>query len=306
MSSSFELDRAQLATLVAVLRAGSFDRAARVLHVTPSAVSQRIKQLEEHAGGVVVVRGAQTRATPLGEALYRHGLQIELLDHELETALSGAQPTRPGQASAPPVLIAVNADSLATWITPALAAFTRSTGTAIEVFVDDQDHTTGWLRSGRVLGAITTEARAVRGCRVDPLGVMRYRANASPAFMKRFFGEGVTRASVAAAPVVAFDRKDLLHEQFLRALGMRSAPAPAHYLPSPMAIVGACLSGVGWSLNPESLVLAHVARRRLLDLVPGRFLEVALYWQYWSIASRTLDALTAALRHHAARALGVA
>jgi LysR family transcriptional regulator (chromosome initiation inhibitor) len=301
MSSALAVDRAQLATLVAVLRAGSFDRAASLLHVTPSAVSQRIKQLEEQVGGIVLIRGAQTRATGLGELVYRHGLQVELLERELEATMGGGEPGR--ATPAPSVQIAVNADSLATWITPALAAFTRATGTAIEVFVDDQNHTSGWLRSGRVLGAITTEALAVQGCRVDALGVMPYRANASPAFARRFFPDGLTRASALAAPLVAYDRKDLLHEQFLRALGFREFPVPVHFLPSPLAIVQACLSGVGWSVNPEALVAAPVARRRLVDLAPGRSLGVALYWQYWSIASRTLEALKDALRHEAARTL---
>jgi LysR family transcriptional regulator, chromosome initiation inhibitor len=296
------LDRAQLATLVAVLRAGSFDRAARSLHVTPSAVSQRIKQLEEQVGGIVVVRGAQTRATSLGEVLYRHGLQVELLERELRGALGGSQGTTP----APPVQVAVNADSLATWIGPALASFTQTTGAAVEVFVDDQDHTTAWLRSGRVLGAITTEARAVQGCRVDRLGVMRYRANASPAFARRFFAAGLTSASAANAPIIAFDRKDLLHERFLRALGRREPAAVTHYLPSPQAIVQACIAGVGWSLNPEPLVTAHVARRRLIDLSPGRSLPVQLYWQYWSMVSPTLEALTRALQKEAARTLSSA
>ena len=87
-----------------------------------------------------------------------------------------------------------------------------------------------------LLGAITTEARAVQGCRVEPLGVMRYRANASPAFSRRYFRDGFKPATLAAAPIVAFDRKDLLHEQFLRELGVRQSPVPTHFLPSPMAI----------------------------------------------------------------------
>ena len=300
MSGFLALDRAQLATLVAVVRNGGFERAARVLHVTPSAVSQRIKQLEEYVGGIVVVRGANTRATALGEALYRHGLQLELLERELAGTLNPQPAAHP---QAPAVQIAVNADSLATWITPALAAFGRTSGTAIEVFVDDQDHTTSWLRSGRVLGAITTDARAVQGCRVDPLGVMRYRANASPAFVRRFLRAGSTPARIAAAPIIAFDRKDLLHEQYLRGLGVREPAVPTHFFPSPSAILQACLAGVGWSVNPEPLVTTQITRGRLLDLIPGRSLSVQLYWQYWSIASRTLETLTTALREHAARTL---
>ena len=45
-------DYAALEALATVLREGSFERAARRLHVTPSAISQRIKQLEERAGQV--------------------------------------------------------------------------------------------------------------------------------------------------------------------------------------------------------------------------------------------------------------
>jgi LysR family transcriptional regulator (chromosome initiation inhibitor) len=49
-------DPAQLAALAAVHRRGSFDRAAAELHVTPSAISQRIKALEE-AAGTLLLRG---------------------------------------------------------------------------------------------------------------------------------------------------------------------------------------------------------------------------------------------------------
>lgn len=46
----------QLAALAAVIECGSFDAAADRLHVTPSAVSQRIKALESRVGQVLVVR----------------------------------------------------------------------------------------------------------------------------------------------------------------------------------------------------------------------------------------------------------
>ena len=50
------LDYAALAALAAVIREGSFERAASALHVTPSAVSQRIRSLEERVGCALVVR----------------------------------------------------------------------------------------------------------------------------------------------------------------------------------------------------------------------------------------------------------
>ena len=174
----------------------------------------------------------------------------------------------------------------------------------VEVVVDDQDHTAEWLRSGRVLGAVTAEATPVQGCRVQPLGVMRYRATAAPRFVRRQFGKTITPAELARAPVLAFDRKDQLQERFLRQV-LRVSPTElrAHFVPSPTAYVEASLLGLGWGLNPESLVEAHLKARRLVELFPRSWLDVPLYWQQWGLASRTLDALAAALRTRAALAL---
>ncbi len=244
-----------------------------------------------------MVRGARAQPTKLGEALYRHGLQLDLLESELAVTLLGGTP------HAATVSVAVNADSLATWMNPALTEFSRTNGQALEVLADDQDHTSHWLKTGRVLGAVTTQAQAVQGCRVIPLGVMVYRATASPAFMKQRFPKGPVAAAFRAAPVLAYDRRDLLHEQFVKDLGMRYQSPPTHYLPSPESIVKACLGGVGWSVNPEPLVAHHIARHKLVELSPGRSVKVPLYWQCWSMSSHTLDTLTDVLKRHAAEEL---
>jgi LysR family transcriptional regulator, chromosome initiation inhibitor len=295
-----QLEYPQLAALVAVVREGSFEGAARALHVTPSAISQRIKQLEERLGGIVVVRGTPCRATEVGDALYRHGVQVELLEKDLLRAVAPAH-DRPLPT---PMGVAANADSLATWLIPALASFLEQTALNVEIVVDDQDYTAGWLRSGRVLGAVTAEARAVQGCRVQPLGVMRYRATATPRFIRRWFREGFTSSAVAAAPVLVFNRKDQLHERFLRrVVGPIRRELATHFVPSPTAFVDATLADLGWGLNPEPLVEAHLKAGRLRDLAPQRALDVPLYWQQWTLSSPSLDALATALRTHAATSL---
>ena len=64
------LDYAGLEALSAVVREGSFERAAHKLHITPSAVSQRIKLLEERVGQALVLRGQPTLLTsPAGYLL---------------------------------------------------------------------------------------------------------------------------------------------------------------------------------------------------------------------------------------------
>ena len=292
----------QLAALVAVVREGTFDGAARTLHVTPSAVSQRIRQLEEQVGHPVVVRGTPCTPTGVGESIYRHALQVELLEKELVGAVTpaGAEAAK----LATPMTVAVNADSLATWLVPALADFVDRTGMRIEIVLDDQDHTAGWLRSGRVLGAVTAEARPVQGCRVQPLGVMRYLATASPAFARRWFAGGVNAQSLRRAPALSFNRKDELQERFLRrVMGSRRGELRAHLVPSPIAFVEASLLGLGWGMNPELLAAGHVKSKRLIDLAAGRWLDVPLFWQQWGLASDSLDKLAAALSARAAVSL---
>ncbi len=133
------IDPAQLAALAAVHRRGSFELAAADLHITPSAVSQRIKALEERAGTLLIRRGQPCTATPPGLRLIRHHDEIALLETTLAQDL-------PGLAAGPATLrIAVNADSLATWVIPALAA---TEGLLFDLVIDDQDVSQDWLRRG--------------------------------------------------------------------------------------------------------------------------------------------------------------
>jgi LysR family transcriptional regulator, chromosome initiation inhibitor len=75
-----QIDSRQLTAFAAVLREGSFEAAARSLHLTPSAVSQRIKLLEERLGRVLIRRAAPCTATGAGQALQRHAQQLQLLE----------------------------------------------------------------------------------------------------------------------------------------------------------------------------------------------------------------------------------
>ena len=296
-------DYLQLAALAAVLREGSFERAAEVLHVTPSAISQRIKQLEDSAGSVLVLRGKPCTATRIGERYYRHALQVELLESDLAEELGRAPTTAKGTA-APPVTIAVNDDSLATWVLPALADFARETGLCVKLEVDDEAYTAEWLRTGRVLGAITAEATPVQGCRVEPLGTMRYRATASPEYVRRWFPGGVTREALRVAPALFYDRRDALETRFVKkVLGFRNLPLVAHWIPSSTAFVDAALLGLGWGINAELLVREHLRRGKLVELVPGKTVSVSLFWQHWRLDSTTLASLTRALSRRASAAL---
>lgn len=286
------IDPGQLAALVAVHRHGSFDRAAAALNVTPSAVSQRIRALEDRLGAVLILRGQPCTATASALRLVRHAETVALMEREALADL------RPKDAPRPTLRIAVTADSLAAWVLPALASVE---GVTFDIVIDDQDHSLDWLRRGDVLGAITSHGASVQGCDTHPLGVMRYLATASPAYVARWFSQGVSAETIGQAPAMTFNLKDRLQADWVAEVLGRRMPFPTHWIASSQSFVDGALLGLGWGMNPDMLIAGHLAAGRLVELVPGTPLDVALYWQASRIAP--LGAVTTALQRRAAKVL---
>ena len=282
------LDYALLAALAAVIRTGSFERAAQQLHVTPSAVSQRVKLLEERLGTILVVRGVPCTGTPAGQRLCQHVEQVALLESELRHELPGIQHEGPPVT----VRVAVNADSLATWF---VAAMAETPDCLFDLVLDDQEHSADWLRRGEVLAAVTASAKPVQGCDSTPLGALRYIATASPAFVRRHFPTGMDNASLARAPRLTFNSKDRLQTQWTQQAFGTEIASPTHWLPSSQAFIDAVLASLGWGMNPEMLVAGHLRDGRLVALAPDRPLDVPLFWQRSRIASSTLADITRAV-----------
>ncbi|MGE7472983.1 LysR family transcriptional regulator ArgP [Bosea sp. NPDC003192] len=296
------LDYPALQAVALVVRTGSFDKAAQVLNVTPSAVSQRVKQLEERLGTVLIVRGQPCTATERGELLCRHMEQVGLLEGELMTRLPAlAEPDQPQQRVT--LRIAANADSLGTWFLRAVATFAERSPHLLDIAVDDQEHTADWLRQGRVLAAVTALEKPIQGCRVISLGSLRYLATASPKFMARHFADGVTLPALAQAPSLIFNQKDRLQSQWMEAAFGESPVHPVHWVPSTHGFVDACLLGIGWSANPELLVREHLDAGRLRELMPGKTLDTPLFWQVNRVAAERLADLTRAVVETARRLL---
>ena len=229
------IDHAQLRALAAVVREGSFDRAAQALNVTASAVSQRIKALEDRVGRLLVKRGAPATATAEGQLLVQLAEQTALLEHDALHRMGLADEDLP-QASIP---VAVNHDSLETWFPQAAQQFAQVTGTTLDLRVEDQDHTAELLRQGTVLGAVTTLDEPVQGCQIHALGSIRYAATCTPAFRERHFAKGVTAQALAQAPVLVFNRKDDMQSRFAHRMAGTDVPntAPTWWIPSTRAFV---------------------------------------------------------------------
>lgn len=286
------LDYPSLFALAAVVQEGSFERAARALHVTPSAVSQRVRLLEERLGCVLVVRGQPCEATETGRRLCQHIDRVSLLEHELKTDMPSFLQGEPTRVSVP---LAVNADSLATWFMPAATTFGEDAAALLQIAVDDEGHTAHWLRSGQVLAAVTATEAPTAGCNSLSLGAMRYVAAASPAFVARYFSEGIDATGLAKAPSLMFNTKDELQQRWVEHHFGSNIQMPRHTLPSPQAFVAAALGGLGWAMHPQALVRKHLDSGALVELKPDRPLDVPLYWQHARMASSLLRDLTQAV-----------
>ena len=282
------MELAQLRALDATVREGTLEKAARALHLTPSAVSQRLRALEIATGRVLLVRSKPVQVTESGAAVLRLARQVELLTADTARELGGATADRP---SALP--IAVNADSMNTWVLPALAPLAADC--TFDLHREDQEHTSALLRAGTVVAAVTSEATPVPGCTVTRLGRMRYRPMAAPGFAARWFPEGPTPEALRRAPVVVFDRKDDLQHHYLRRRLGPDADPPAHYVPASADFLEAVVLGLGWGMALD----LQQPGGELVELDPDGAVDVALHWQQWKLRSPSLDRVREAIRQAA-------
>ncbi|CAM3482449.1 LysR family transcriptional regulator ArgP [Polaromonas hydrogenivorans] len=301
--STFDPDA--LECLAAIVEEGGFERAARRLSITQSAVSQRLRALEAQVGTVLIVRSRPLKATSAGQLLLKHTKMLRLLRADLERDLKELAPSSlRGAREDERISIAINADSIATWALPALTGLAQQ-GLPMEIITDDQDFTHEWLRQGQVLGCVTTLKQALRGCKVVSLGAMEYVAVATAALARERLGfDALTAHNFREIPFVAFNRKDDMQSEFVgKAFGLKRVMLNQLFVPSSEGQVRAVLAGWGASVLPRLLAQELIDQGLLVNLAPACILPIQLYWHCWNLESEVLDALTAALTESAGLAL---
>lgn len=281
------LDARQGEAFLAATETGSFDLAAARLKVTPSAVSQRIAALETALGAPLLIRSRPCRPTATGRRLLVHLRRSRLLEEEFLADLGDGV-----QADALQVAIAVNNDTLATWLLPGIGDFLLAQHVTLDIVLDEQNYTYALLEKGLAVAGISSEPRAMRGCSVQPLGVMRYRMLAAPRFAARWFPDGFKRDAANSAPVIVFSRKDTLQSDFLEAeLGVMPGAYPVHYVPASDPFMQAIRLGLGYGMLPPQQYGDLLATGELIDLAPGKYIDVPLYWHAWRVQSPKLARL---------------
>nr|WP_315490237.1 HTH-type transcriptional regulator ArgP [uncultured Rhodoferax sp.] len=297
------LDGKQLEALAAVLEHGGFGPAAQALNLTLAAVSLRIKSLETSLGQRLLVRGKVVRATAAGQALLAHIKQVQLMEADL---LSDTATRHGATAQWQRLSVAVNADSLSSWLLPGVAPALARHHLLLDVVIDDQEHTHESLKSGDVVACVSTHPTPMRGCVAEPLGVMRYRCVGAPALVRKCQTRSgaVSPHRLLATPAVIFNRKDGLQDLFLsQQFGLQLPQYPRHFVPAVDAFESALVSGLGWGMVHELHLLARSGRLPLVEVLPGSSVDVPLYWHHWAREPLSAQRLTQAVKQ-AAKALG--
>ncbi|MCF6266449.1 MAG: LysR family transcriptional regulator ArgP [Desulfuromusa sp.] len=285
------LDYKQIEALAKVIQEGGFERAAQALFLTQSAVSQRVRQLEESSGQILISRTTPPQPTTAGRILLKHYRQVKLLEEGLSSELTTSSATEMTTLS-----IGINADSLAHWFLPAISPLLQKMDLLIDLRVDDQEQTHRYLREGDVVGCVSTEANAMQGCKVEKLGIMTYRLLATSDFIERWFSDGLSLESFKHAPAVIYNRKDRLHNRFFKQyLDMAPKTIAAHYIPAPEQFLQVISAGYGYGMVPDWQGSELLKSGQLQELLPGAVLQLDLYWHCWNLAVRPLQNFSAQL-----------
>lgn len=293
------LDYQLIEAFAVVLDEGGFAHAAEKLCITQSAVSQRVKQLEENIGRALIIRESPPRPTEAGAQLLRHYRQVTALETETIDTL--------GVKSASNRLhlqIAVNTDSMAVWFMDAIAPFVRRTGMTMEVFVGGHEQTIDLLRTGVVAGCVSSERKPISGCTNTLIGTLRYALVASASFADRWFPHGFTREAAMSAPIVNLDRNDYFQYRILyHAFGEPQLVPPAHYIPTAEQYFQAVSLGMAYGLVPVIKVASALADGSLIELDPHSASGLTLYWHCWQYQSALLSELSETVVTEGARLL---
>lgn len=285
-----------LSALAAVVEQAGFERAAQVLGLSQSAISQRIKLLEARIGQPVLIRATPPSPTEIGRRLLNHVQQVRLLERDLQSAV----PALDDEGLPERLRIALNADSLATWWAVAVGDFCAEQHLLLDLVVEDQTVGLKRMRAGEVAACLCASERPVAGARSVLLGAMRYRAMASPAFIARHFPEGVSAGLLPKTPALVFGPDDFLQHRYLASLGVDGG-FEHHLCPSSEGFIRLTEAGLGWGLVPELQVREQLASGALVELLADKPIDVPLYWHHWRNGGQLLGQLTEHLTRSAPR-----
>lgn len=270
-------DYRSIAALSAVLETQRFELAAKKLFVTQSAVSQRIRSLENYYGKPVLIREQPYRPTELGKLLLGHYQRLLMLEADFQAGLTG-------ETSSLRIPIAISRDSLETWFKSVTEHLNKLMPMYLDIIADDQDVTLEYLKKGLVAACAATTGKPITGCSSTFLGYFDYVCVASPSFVKKYFKtKDALKTQLLDAPAIIFDNKDKLHAKYLKKyFGITDAIVNYHTVPSVAGFRQFTLQGFAYGLIPKIDILKELNQKKLINIFPDKVWAMPVYWHQWS------------------------
>ncbi|MCI0382266.1 MAG: ArgP/LysG family DNA-binding transcriptional regulator [Chlamydiae bacterium] len=286
------IDYRAIEVLYAVHELQSFEAAAKKLHITQSAVSQRIKGLEAHYGEPVLIRIQPYRLTKLGKQLIGHFKRVYLLEEDLKEEFGIAVATQH-------ISIALNRDSIETWFLDLLEETDIFNNVILEIIADDQELTLDYLKNGLVSACLSTSEKEIARGKIHFLGNMEYVLAASPEFVKKYFPKGNNpKKNLQNAPAIKFDQKDKLHERFLeKFFDLDGKELTYHIVPSVKGFKKFALLEYGYGLIPKMDIHDELKKKQLVEIYGDKVWKIPLYWHYWDVQSKFYQKFNADIIH---------
>ena len=278
------LDYRAIAALHAIIETQGFETAAQKLFITQSAVSQRIRTLENYYGKPVLIRTLPYRPTELGKSLLGHYKRLMFLEESLKLTLST-------EKQSPRISIAISRDSLETWFVEVMERLETILPITLEALADDQEDTLEYLKKGLVSACASTEARPITGCHAKFLGYFDYVLVASPEFIHNYFKHKKDRVkNLRKAPHVIFDSKDYLHARYLKKFfNITDAGSHYHVVPSVAGFRQFALKGHACALIPEIDIKKELVQKKLINLFPDKIWKMPIYWHSWVLENKNYE-----------------
>ncbi|MET1257265.1 LysR family transcriptional regulator ArgP [Aliikangiella maris] len=274
------IDYKLLQALSTVIEYQNFELAAAQLCLSQSAISQRIKQLEDLLGHPVLVRAKPLKPTVIGEHLIAHYQQVHQLEKNLLQQILPDIPTQPTKLA-----VALNADSLATWFLDALSPLLKKHPIELDMIIANEALTTNRLKSGEAFGAVSLSSKALPNFQAVRLGKMNYIMVASAQFYQYYFSNGINRNTLKRAPAVTFDKDDEMHFRFIHQhFALQPGDYPCHIVRSSEAFIDMALKDLAYCIAPEIQVKQYLEQDILLNIMPDKYFEQTLYWHFWILS----------------------
>ena len=284
------MDYESIRTLESVIRNQNFERAAKELLVTQSAVSQRINQLELEYGQRLLIRELPYRPTDLGEKILSHYRKVISLEQALELDPKDAATERPT------VRISMNVDSLEIWFKRVLQDREISKLLTLEISIDDEKYTLNYLKSGRVDVSIGIVSTPVSNHECVRLGSMTYVLVSNPEFKKRYFTKSIAALDLSLIPAIMFNERDDLHAEYFRKNFQFTGSFPKSLIPSVSGLKDALISGFGYGILPVAEIQKELKAKELVLLDRDNSVRRELYMHHCSYQTPYLKKLISAIQ----------